>query len=95
MTKSIPGRSGQEAAKELKKLHDAYANKPEGYRLTIEVIMAGIGVTQQATISRWINGHHYPKGAILGNLAKFLDKAKDRAWLERFIEKNSFTHGRK
>lgn len=81
-------RTPEEAVKEMIDLHDRYKEKPEGERLTHPIIQQGVGVSQAPTISRWFNKHNQPTGLQLRSLCEFLDKARNKKWLEKFIKEN-------
>lgn len=89
-TKTAPRkRTSEEAVTELIALHDEYKDEEEGSRLTQPIIQAAIGVSQAPTISRWLNRHNKPTGLQLRSLCDFLDNAKNRKWLEKFIKENN------
>lgn len=81
-------RTSSVAVEGLIELYECHKPKVKGGQgLTQEKIRRGVGVETVITVNRWIKRHNAPKGLELAALNRFLDKAKDKAWLRKLIDK--------
>jgi hypothetical protein len=82
-------RTPAEAIAELRRLRAKYGGRPRGKGgLTLKIIAKQVGLKSTVTINWWFTdgaNHHEPLGETLRKLSKFLDKAKNKDWLNELI----------
>lgn len=84
-------RTPKEAVAELARLRDKYGSRGQGKRggLTMKIMAAQIGIMSTTTLHFWFDGAHFPMGIVLQSLCKFLDRAKDPAYIKKIISKST------
>lgn len=86
MVVETKSRTPEDAVEELRALCNEY-RKPRGQGgLTARVIAKEIGILSTVTISLWFSGKNSPRGTTLKNLSAFLNRAKNRPWIEKLLQ---------